>query len=176
MFIQQFLSCLTFQNSTWIYWFALVKIKLVLCCDELNPRKKFIRRHWIKMTWTEKGRKQRDKVRVLLWLKEDMTSFINGRIVKEKTKVSNRWVSLSMSLGPILHPAQLTFYTGACIVASLHRVWSWFPPTANSCHYTCALERHVGKKQRRVSAQTFYLLAILVIQKAIGRLTGKYLV
>ena len=27
---------------------------------------------------------------------------------------------LKQTLGPILHPAQLTFYTDACIVASLH--------------------------------------------------------
>ena len=31
-------------------------------------------------------------------------------------------------LGPISHPAQLTFYTDACIVASLHRRKADFPP------------------------------------------------
>jgi hypothetical protein len=75
-------------------------------------------------------------------------------------------------MGPILHPAQLTFYTDACIVASLNPVFNRFCPSANLSRYTCALERRVGEKQRRVPAQMIGLLAILVIQKA----TGKYLV
>ena len=33
-------------------------------------------------------------------------------------------------VGPILHPAQLTFYTNACILASFHPAQSWFSPAA----------------------------------------------
>ena len=38
----------------------------------------------------------------------------------------------SQTEGPILHPAQLTFYTDACVVASLHPAQSWFPPAAQA--------------------------------------------
>ena len=41
-----------------------------------------------------------------------------------------RWSVGSMFImvwGPILHPTQLTFYTDACIVASLHPAQSWSP-------------------------------------------------
>ena len=38
-------------------------------------------------------------------------------------------MALVESLGPILHPAQLTFYTDACVVASLQLAQSvLFPP------------------------------------------------
>ena len=40
--------------------------------------------------------------------------------------------------GPILRSAQITFYTDACIVASLHPAQSWFSPGATRRHYTCA--------------------------------------
>ena len=74
-------------------------------------------------------------------------------------------------MGPILQPAQFTFYTNACIAASLHPTWSWFSLAANSHHYTHAMERRVGEKQRRVPAQMIFG-AILVIQKAIAPLTN----
>ena len=49
-------------------------------------------------------------------------------------------------VGPILHPAQLTFYTDACILASFHPAQSWFSPAATRpskfhIHFTMATMR-----------------------------------
>ena len=77
---------------------------------------------------------------------------------------------LFVSLGPILHPAQMTFYNNACIVASLHPVQS-----SKLTPLHLRLERCVDEKQSRVPAQMI-LGAILVIEKSIAPLTKKYLV
>ena len=71
---------------------------------------------------------------------------INYKVLKNmcyKKCYENIW-------GPILRSAQMTFYTDACIVASLHPA----QPGAT----TLCLERHVGEKQRRFMAQRYLVL------------------
>ena len=82
---------------------------------------------------------------------------------------------ISKTKGPILHPAQLTFYTDAGIFASLHPAQSRFPPPQQTCATNLSPERRVGEKQRRVPAQMIHG-AILQIDKTVAQLSDKYLV
>ena len=73
------------------------------------------------------------------------------------------YVAYTQMLGPILHPVQLTFYTDACIVATLPPAQSRFFPAALA-PLQLRLERRVGEKQSRVPPQMI-LGTILVIFK-----------
>ena len=78
-------------------------------------------------------------------------------------------------MGPILHPAQLTFYTDAWVVASLQLAQSFlFPPLPRACKLGNDLVPK-GAVRRKEVAQTFPG-AILQFQKTIASQTRKYLV
>ncbi len=82
------------------------------------------------------------------------------------------------TMGSILHPAQMTLYTNACLIPILHaRKAGFFPQKTHvgKLGNELALPGRIGAKGRRVSAQTFPS-AILHFQKTIAPLTRKKLV
>ena len=67
-------------------------------------------------------------------------------------------VCIYIALGPILHPAQMTFYTDTCVVASLQMARSvLFPPQASVAKLGNDLmpKGRFSERRRRVLAQTF---------------------
>jgi hypothetical protein len=55
-------------------------------------------------------------------------------MIQDRIFYVNSINSMFLSMASILHPAQLTFYTGACVVASLQLAQSvLFPPPPRAC-------------------------------------------